>query len=348
MTNEGIPYDVFFRQLKTSSPAGIYLFEGEEEHVKRSALTQLTAATQLGAFPDMNQTTLKDPDAAKLMAAAETLPFMAEQRLVIVRDSAMLTGGKARDYDDADSAEQLKNYLPQKSASTVLVFYVRGSADKRKKLYQTLKKTATVVTFDRLDQVQLRKYIAGTLKKAGLAITQDACEQLIYSVGDDLTALLSETEKLIAYCDGQESVTAEDIRAVCAARTEYRVFELAQTVLQGQGQKAFDMLKGLLLDGESPLMLLSLLNRQCRQAYDICLFTQAGLQPAAIAGKLGVPPFAVRQTLPLARAYTPESLAEMIRLCTEVEFDVKAGRLNEEGAMELAMLRILNLKGTAA
>ena len=339
-------HDEFFQSLKSTVPAGSYLFEGDEEHIKHSALTQLEKALPLGSFPEMNRTVLKDPDADQLIAAAETLPFMADRRLVVVRESGMLAG-KARDYDEADSADRLKAYLPELPGTTVLVFYVRGQADKRKKLYQTLKKAGKTVTFDRLDQRQLQGYIARVLKKAGLAVTADACEQLIYSVGDDLTAVLSETEKLIAYCDGRDSVTADDIRAVCTARTEYRVFELAQTVLQGRSTQAFSMLRSLITEGEQPLMLLSLLSRQCRQVYDARIYADAGVSPATIAGRLGIPPFAVRQLMPLSRLYAPETLADMVRRCTETEFEVKSGLLAEEGAMEQVMLYILALKGNA-
>ena len=340
-------HDEFFKSLKTGAPTGLYLFEGEEEHIKRSALSQLESALNLGTFSDMNVTAMKDPDADKLIAASETLPFMSDKRLVVVRESGMLSG-KAKDYDEASSAERLKDYLPALPETTVLVFYVRGAADKRKKLYQTIKKCGKIVTFDRLDQRQLQSYIARTLKKAGLAVTSDACDRLIYSVGDDLTTVLSETEKLIAYCDGRDNVTADDIRAVCSARTEYRVFELAQTVLEGRSTQAFAMLRALLTDGEQPLMLLALLNRQCRQVYDAKICMNKGQSQAAIAGMLGIPPFAVKQLTALARMYSEEALSQMVRRCTQIEFDVKAGRLAEESAMEQAMLHILSLKGNAA
>ena len=347
MKSESMTHDEFFQSLKAGRVSGLYLFEGEEEHIKRSALQQLEKVLPLGAFPDMNQTVLKDPDANQLIAAAETLPFMADRRMVVVSESGMLAG-KARDYDEAASAERLKTYLPELPDTTALVFYVRGAADKRKKLYQTIKKCGCVVSFDRLDSKQLQSYIARAMKKAGLSITAEACDQLVYSVGDDLTTVLSEIEKLIAYCDGRSEVTGADIRAVCTARTEYRIFELAQTVLQGRSKQAFAMLRAMLVDGEQPLMLLALLSRQCRQVYDAKLYLDQGMQQAAIAGRLGIPPFAVRQLVPLTRLYSPEALADMTRYCAQVEFEVKAGLLTEEGAMEQAMLHILALKGNAA
>ena len=88
-------------------------------------------------------------------------------------------------------------------------------------------------------------------------------------------------------------------------------------------------------------MLLSLLSRQCRQVYDAKLMEGERRSQADIAAKLGIPPFAVRQQLMLARRYSVSGLSEMIRYCTELEFRVKSGLMPEEGAMEQAMLHIL-------
>ena len=49
-------HDEFFKSLKTGTPSGLFLFEGEEEHIKRSALSQMENALPLGAFADMNLT----------------------------------------------------------------------------------------------------------------------------------------------------------------------------------------------------------------------------------------------------------------------------------------------------
>ena len=74
------------------------------------------------------------------------------------------------------------------------------------------------------------------------------------------------------------------------------------------------MLRAMITDGEQPLMLLALLSRQCRQVYDARLYLDAGTPQAAIAGKLGIPPFAMRQLAPLTKMYTVEELADMVMI----------------------------------
>ena len=334
----------FFAALKQGNVGGCYLFEGEEEYTKRSALKALREKIAGGDFAMMNDARLIDPAPDALIAAAETLPFMSDRRFIEVRDSAMLTAGKAKDYDEDSAVKELDAYLDRLPDTAVIVFFVRGKADGRKKLYQVFKKKAQIVSFDPLDDRELARWIAATLKKAGKKISLSACQRLWFSAGRDLTMLSNELGKLAAYAGEREEVTEEDIAAVCVQSTEYKVYDMADTLLSGQGAKALRMLEALLRDGEERLMLLSLLGRQCRQLAYAKAMAAAGSQQGEIAGKIGVPPFAARKLLDTARAYTQEQLNEMARLCLDTEYLVKSGQLTDAGSLEKVMLQILSLR----
>jgi len=334
----------FFAALKSGNVGGCYLFEGEEEFTKRSALKALREKVAGGDFAAMNDTRLTDPAPDELIAAAETLPFLSERRFVEVRDSAMLLAGKAKNYDEDSAVKRLDAYLGQLPDTAVVVFFVRGKADGRKKLYQTLKKKGQIVSFEPLDDRELAQWIARTLKKEGKKISLAACQRLWFSAGRDLTLLSNEIGKLSAYAGNREEVTEEDVAAICVQSTEYKVYDMADTLLSGQGAKALRMLDALLRDGEERLMLLSLLGRQCRQVGYAKAMAAAGAQTGEIASKLGIPPFAVRKNLDTARFYTQEQLSEMARLCLEGEYLVKSGQLSDAGTLEKVMLQILSIR----
>jgi len=334
----------FFSALKTGAVQRCYLFEGEEEFTKASALKALRTKTAGGDFSAMNDTRLVDPAPDELIAAAETLPFMSDSRFIEIRDCAMLTAGKAKDYDEDQAVKKLDAYFDHLPETTVMVFYVRGKADGRKKLYQILKKKGQIVAFDPLDDRELSRWIAATLKKEGKKISQGACQRLWFSAGRDLTLLSNELGKLSAYAGDRDEITEEDIEAICVQSTEYKVYDMADTLLSGQGGKAMRMLEALLRDGEERLMLLSLLGRQCRQLRYAKALSADGAQQGQIASKLGIPPFAVRKTLETARLYTPEQLGKMTRLCLETEYLVKSGQRVEAGALESVMLTILSMR----
>lgn len=334
----------FFAALKAGTIEKCYLFEGEEEYTKASALKALREKAVGGDFAAMNETRLMDPAPDALIAAAETMPFMSERRFIEVRDSAMLQTGKAKNYDEDSAVKRLDAYLDALPETAVIVFFVRGKADGRKKLYQLLKKKACLVAFDPLDDRELTQWIARTLKKDGKKISQAVCQRLWFSVGRDMNLLSNEIGKLTAYAGEREEITDGDVDAVCVKSTEYKVYDMADTLLSGQGAKALRMLDGLLRDGEERLMLLSLLGRQCRQLNYAKALAAAGAQAGEIAGKMGIPPFAVRKNLDIARNYTPKQLGEMARLCLESEYQVKSGQLSDAGTLETVMLRILSMR----
>ena len=334
----------FFSALKTGSIERCYLFEGEEEFTKRSAMKALREKTAGGDFAAMNDTRLQDPASDELIAAAETLPFMSDRRFLEVRDSAMLLPGKAKDYDEDAAVKRLSEYLDHLPDTAVIVFYCHGKADGRKKLYQALKKKAVIVSFDALDDRELAKWIAAALKKNGQKISLAACQRLWFSAGRDLTLLYNEIGKLSAYAGERTEVTEADVDAVSVKSTEYKVYDMADTLLSGQGAKALRMLEALLRDGEERLLLLSLLGRQCRQLRYAKAMAAAGSQMGEIASRLGIPPFVAKKLLDTARGYTMKQLGEMTRLCLDSEYLVKSGQMNENGTLEKVMLQILSMR----
>ena len=334
----------FFSALKAGALQPCYLFEGEEEFTKATALKSLREKVASGDLASMNDTRLIDPAPDALIAAAETLPFLSDRRFIEVRDSAMLLSGKAKEYDEDSAVRRLDEYLDHLPDTSVIVFYVRGKADARKKLYQILKKKALIVSFNTLDEKELSRWIAATLKKQGKKISAAACQQLFFTAGKDMTLLYQEISKLAAYTGGADTVTEKDIETVCVRSTEYKVFDMADVLLSGQGGKAMRMLEGLLRDGEQRLMLLSLLGRQCRQMCYVKAMAADGAQEYEIAGKIGLNSYVVQKLLGAARAYTLPQLKDIADLCLRTEYLVKSGQMNEAGSLEKVMLQILSMR----
>lgn len=329
----------FFAACGAGQIRNVYLFEGEEELTKASALDALrNACLKDTELPEMNETVLTDPDADTLIAACETLPFLSERRLVTVRECAMLIpNGKTKEYDADDAAERLKEYLPGISQTTCLVFYVRGKADSRRKLYGAVKKCGETVQFDTLDENELAKWIIKRFRLHGKNADAAAAQALWFTSGKDLTLLSNEIDKISAYAGDQDTVTETEIAAVATQTTEYKVFDLADTLLSGNGKKAFSLLRMLERDGEQSVYLLSLLGRQCRQM----LYVRDCRDPYTAARRLGIPSGAASALMRMGKAYSAEQTEQICRLCTETEYRIKSGELNESGALENVMLRIL-------
>ena len=333
----------FFDEVSKGHIASCYVLEGPEEYIKRSALEALRKRLLPAGLEDMNETRLLDPDANSLIAAAETLPFMADKRLVVVQECGMLQG-RPKDYDESKNAAALSEYLQNPPDTACIVFYVRDKADGRKKLYQQLKKSAQIVQFLPLDEREMPRWIAQTLKKMGKQISAATCQKLTFTAGTELYSLANELQKLAAYAGERAEILPEDIDAVCAKTTAYRVYDLTGALMRGDAKSAFTLAKALQKDGEEPLFLLALLQNECRRMLAVKLLRGGGLQPDAIASKIGAPPFAVRQLCSQVARYTQEQLRAMADVCMETEYQVKSGRLSMEGSLEMTMLQLLRIR----
>lgn len=337
--------DDFFASLKKGSIQSCYLFEGEEEYSKESALQQLRTAVLTPPMGMMNETVLEDPDAQTLIAVAETLPLMADKRLVVVRESAWLAGGK-KDDAKADrkgetDADKVAAYLGNLPGTTCLVFYVRGKSNGTRKLHKTISKLGGLVSFEPLTHAGLVKWIARELKYYGKQIAQRTAEQLIFTSGRELTGLKGEINKVAAYAGEENVVEPAHIEAICTPTVEYKVFDLADAVAQGNSAKAITLMNTLLREGESRLMLLSLLQRHYRQLFFAYLLSDGGATGGSIAQELGVPPFVADKLQTTARRFSADTLKWAYDYCVDAEFRIKSGQISEEGSLEQVVFALL-------
>ena len=340
----------FFKAVKAGQTGSLYLMEGVEEYIKQSALEQLRKALLPSGMEALNETVLENPSLQVLKAAAETLPFMADKRLVLVRECALLRpsrkgGEEGEEAPEADDQTQaFCDYMAGIPPFTCLVFYEKGKADARRKLYGAIKKHGAAVLFDTLDNEELNRWIIQTLRSLGKEISPAAASSLAFTVGKDAALLRGEMEKLSAHTGARPQVTAEDIQAVATRSLEASVFDMVDALVEGKTPKAFSLFENMLRTGGSRFAILAMILRQYRILFHYKTLRESNASPMDIKSRLGIPPFAVERAAKQAAAYTAGQLQSAIALCVDTEFSVKSGRMAEEGSVERVMLLLSRLK----
>ena len=331
-------HTAFFDVLKAGTIGECYLFEGTEEYIKQSALKQLYAKLLPAGLEEMNLTELTDPDPDTLIAAAETLPFMGEKRIVVVRECSLITSGR-KSEDDA-KVEAITDYMAHISPSTCIVFYVKGKADGRKKLYTLLKKKNAIVDFSPMSDSEYASWAAKTMQRMGKTLDRTCADKLVFTVGRDAALLKQEMEKLASYLSDRAAVTEADIEAVCTRSAEFTVFQMVDAQVAGDNQKAFALLRDMIRAGEERMGVLAMLLRQYRILYHMrCLMDEKAPQQSQ-AQLLGIPPFAVGRTQQQARRFSQQRLRQAYDMLVGYEQSIKAGLVPQEACAENALLRL--------
>ena len=140
---------------------------------------------------------------------------MASRQLVIVKEAQMLKG-----LDD------LQFYLQKPLTSTVLVFNYKNGSLKNKKLLAELNSVGIVYESKKLYDYQLPPFINGYVTEKGFTIEQKAIAMLGDAIGNDLSRLTGELDKLSIILQGNTRITAALIEHNIGISKDFNNFEL--------------------------------------------------------------------------------------------------------------------------
>lgn len=318
------------QDIKDHSFKPVYLLYGEEVYLKKSYKNRLREAVTGGDNMNYNYFEGKGANVSEIVGLADTMPFFAEKRLILVEDSGLFKGG--------GEAETVAEYIPGVPDTTCLLF-VETEVDKRSKLYKAVKKHGYAAEMVRQDASQLARWAAGVLSREGKKITGRTMDLFLSKTGDDMENILSELEKLISYTLGREVVTEEDVEAICTTQVTNKIFDMISAIANRQTKKAMDLYEDLLTLKEPPMRILFLIARQFNQILQVGDLMGKGMDKSTIASKLKLAPFVAGKIMIQARSFTKEQIFSYVNLCVDAEESVKTGKLSDRLAVELLIAK---------
>lgn len=321
---------VLNQDIKEHTFKPVYLLFGEEVFLRNTYKKRLREAVVGEDVMNFARFEGKGLDVDELIRLADTMPFFAERRLILVEDSGFFKS----------ASEALVKYLPEMPDTTCLVF-AESEVDKRNKLYKKVKSLGYAAEMARQDAAQLGRWAGGILAKEGRKITNRTMELFLSMVGDDMENIRMELEKLISYTMGRDVITDEDVKAVCTIRVNSRIFEMVAAIAGRQTRRAMELYEDLLTLKEPPLRILFLIARQFNQILQVKELMEKGMDRGTIASKLKLQPFVAGKTMPQARQFSREQIFSYVNSCIEAEEAVKTGRLSDRLAVELLITRRL-------
>lgn len=319
-----IDNDIKMGQLKN-----VYLLYGTEDYLKRQYRDKLKHAL---VEPDdtMNFSAYegKDINPKELIDLSETLPFFKEKRMILVENSGFFK----------NSCDDLAEYMGQVPESTCFVF-VEEEVDKRSKLFKAASRAGSAVEFETPKEDMLIRWILGRIQREGKKITQSVMQLFLSKTGSDMENIDKELEKLICYTLDKTEISAADVEAICTGQTENKIFEMIDAISAKNQKKALDLYYDLLALKEAPMRILFLIARQFQNLLLIKSMSVKGYPAVSIAKTAGMPSFAVQKNLRQAGVFKINQLKEAIEDCGQAEEDVKTGRMADQLAVELLIVK---------
>ena len=223
------------QDIKTKEFKRVYLLYGDEPFLVSSYKKRLKEAIAGEDTMNFNYFEGKSPDVHEIISLADTMPFFADRRLILIDGSGFFKS----------APEELVEYLPQIPDTTCMVF-CESEVDKRNRLFKKVKETGYAAELGKQNTDQLMKWAVGILAKDGRKITRPVMEYFLGRTGDDMENIRMELEKLICYTMGREVITKEDVDAVGTVHVSNRIFDMVAAIVSGNTKKAMDLYEDLL------------------------------------------------------------------------------------------------------
>lgn len=315
--------------LKTGQFNNVYLLYGEEAYLKKQYKDKLRSA-MLSPDDNMNYAYYegKGINVKEIIDLAETLPFFAERRLIIMEDTGFFK----------NASPELADYIKEMPETTAMVF-VESEVDKRGKLYKAVQSKGRAVELGRQDEATLLRWVAGNVKREGKQISENTIRFFLTKVGTDMENIQKELEKLFCYTMEQDVISVADVEAICTTQITNQIFDMVNAVADKQQRKALDYYYDLIALKEPPMRILFLLARQFKLLLEVKEMDKRGMARKEIAEKAGLNPFVVGKYQTQAKAFSSKELRAIIEDSVDTEECVKTGRLTDALGVELFIMK---------
>lgn len=343
-----------------------YLLHGDDEFSSREQLKKLRRQGNFEYNQDVYDGT--EVDLTTLLITTTTLPFLTDQRLVIVeglpkrkrgeaageaaspateaKDSGAKGGKTKRSKKSSKSGpptraafeKTLAEHVATIPDSTVLILLVDEALDAANTLVKAAEKHGKVIQSTVPKGAGLENWIAKRAKANNVKIAPDAVTLLANFIGGQLRLLANELDKLATYVGPGATITTETVRQLSAQVQEARIFDLTDALAQRNRKQALNILHDLLSDGEPPLKLISTITSQMRSLLLVKDLTQKGMRSPQIASTTGMAPFLVDKAMRQVGNFSVAQLESTYRQLLATDAALKRSKLTPEMALDLLVV----------
>ena len=319
---------------KKKSFKPVYWLEGEEEYfidkavefAERHILNESETSFNLTIFYG------KDANWPDVINACRRYPMFAERQVVLLKEAQMMR-----------EVEKLESYMENPLHSTVLVVaYKEKKLDARKKFAKLIKEKGVLLTTKKMYDNQLPEWTQELLQAKGLTITQKGLVLLIDHIGNDLTRIENEVDKIAVNLGKRTDITEDDIEQFIGVSKEYNIFELQSALAAKDLARSIRIIQYFEANPKAAPIQLVLPSLYSFFSKVFMIFGSGARDDKTIAISIGVNPFFMKEYLLAARLYTYPGVEKALLLLHH--YNLKSVGVGDTGTEDASLLKEMVVK----
>ncbi len=307
-----------------------YLIIGDDAFIREKEISRLKEKFLSKDEVDLNFSTYFPHNIDEIINSVETMPFMAEKRIVLVKES--------QNFPDS-GVDALTAYL-EKPAKQAILILAADSSFKKSKIFKGISKHFEIIEANKPGNVDLRKWIKMFFNKEKISITDRAVDLILNFKGDDTQGIRMELEKLACFSsDGKIDVA--DIEAIVNKGVKENVFKLVDAVNSKNSEWVFKILNDLYDLKKQPQEIIGYMSWYFKIIQKILLLSGRSLGAQSIASELGYSPGYTKRLCEQAKKYSKEKVKRWTIAIFRTDNDIKTGRCQGRLALEMLFVEFL-------
>ncbi len=343
-------YKDIINNVKNNNFENMYLFYGREYYLIENAIKVFKGSLNEGMI-DFNLDIIdgKESMLDTIISSIETLPFMDDRKIVIIKDFELLKG-KKKNFSDGDE-KYFIDHLDNIPESTVIVFAVYGEIDKRKTLVKKISKKGIVFNCDKLSDMDLFKWVKKKFDANNAIIDNPQVMYFIEQEGyrdksseKTLSDLENEINKISSFVGKENKVTNDIIDKLSQKKVENDIFKLIDYIGEKKSSDAMKILNDMISEGESVLAIFAMIAKQFKIVMQVRQLQIDGYTSKVIAEKLSIHPFVAGKALKQTKNFSDESIIDMLNYILESDYKIKNGLIRDTIAIEMLIGKYCDMK----
>jgi len=315
---------------------------GDDNARLSARLRQLVDKHAPGELAAFNLSELDGADLTlpRLRDACDAFPFMGEERVVVVK--GLLSRFSEKDGENAQEkgaaatfAKDLKGYLPEVPASTVLIVVERRKLG-ASLVAKALRDSGALEEYSFPERRDLQGYVIAYARQHGATLDQDAAGLLTEAVGEQPSRLQTELEKLLTYKADDKLITAHDVRSLVDMPLEIVVWDLTDAIYARKTLAAMQSLRALRERGQPTQMVIGAIASQIRNL--VLADDNRKVGPDQLAKATGMKPYSAHKATTALRSFQPKEPQRVLAALMDLDFRSKTGKAELDSALELLVV----------
>lgn len=307
----------------------VYWLEGEEDYfidkivhyAEHNILSESEAGFNLTVFYG------RDADWTQVINSCKRYPMFSERQVVLLKEAQHM-----RDID------KLESYIAQPLSSTIFVVaYKEKKVDGRTQLAKLLKTKAELFTTKKMYDSALPEWTNEMVKGKGFTISQKAVLLLVDHIGNDLSRIDNEVDKMLVNLGSRTNITEDDIEKYVGVSKEYNPFELQSAMAARDLPKAMRIIQYFEANPKAAPIQLVLPTLYNLFSKTYMIFGQSSKDDKTIAANIGVNAWFVKDYLLVARNYGYNGVEKALLLLHH--YNLRSVGINDTGSSDASLLK---------